>query len=210
MKICYRLVFSVLGLVSAFAQSSQVPYMAGGGPTFAVHTDVRNYPGSYRSIREVDFRNLNNGRASLRSGRYERNEQFDHYSEVLDSVDYLQSQSHAGESFALVVYSWFEAAGSSSSGGYAVLYTLSKGRLQSLQSIDWETHSAGTQPTWSFNPKRSTLVIRSDHYMPGDAHCCISATDVVTFQWDGKQFHMTGIRPSFPKPEGARARRFPD
>ena len=67
------------------------------------------------------------------------------------------------------------------------------GRLQSMQSIDWETHAAGTHPTWSFDAKTNTLVIRADHYRPGDAHCCISAIDVVTFRLDGARFTQTAI-----------------
>ena len=175
----------------AFAQKSSVPYATNGdstGPTFAVQTESSIFPGSYRSIRSVDFRNLNNGRVSLRNGHYERNEDFDHYAVDLDSLVYFSSSA------ALVVYSWSEVAVSSESGAYAVVFTLSNGRLHSVQSINWETHSAGPRPTWSFEPKSSTFVVRSDHYMPGDAHCCISAVDVVTFHWDGKQFTQTGIK----------------
>lgn len=134
----------------------------------------------------------------MRNGHYKRNEQFDHYSVDLDSVQYL------GPTMGLVVYSWFEAAGSSSSGSYAIVFTLSAGHLHSVQSIDWSTHNAGPRPTWSFDPKTNTLVIRSDHYRPGDAHCCISAVDVVTFAWYGEKFAQTGAKTELLRNENHR------
>ncbi len=171
----------------ALAQQAPVPYADGDGPTFAAYPDADTWPGSYQSIRKVDFSNLNNGEVALRNGHYERNEPDDHYSIDLDSVQYL------GADAALVVYESLEVGGSSNSGGHAIVVTLSKGRLHSVQSIDWSTHSAGPRPTWSFEPKTHTLVIRSDHYRPGDAHCCISAVDVVTYRWNGALFVQTGL-----------------
>jgi len=173
-------------LTSALAQTSPVPYADGQGPSYSAVKAAHSYPGSYRSIGEVDFRNLNNGQVTLRNGHFQRNEPFFHYNVTLDAVAYM------GDNAALVFYGWFGVGGSSSSGEDAVVFTVSKGHLQSVQSIRWETHSAGSHPTWSFEP--NTLMIRSDHYRPGDAHCCISAVDVVTFHWDGKEFAPTIVK----------------
>jgi hypothetical protein len=200
MKIWYTLGFPIPAMMIAFAQQSLVPYADGDGPTFAGHTETNTWPGSYRSIRKVDFRNLrlqnllgSAGPIPLRNGHYEHNEPDEHSTLDLDSVRYLTPPSRTSEGFALVIYSWFDAAVSSSSGDYAVLFKVSNGRLQSVQSISWSTHNAGLRPTWSFDPKTNKLVIRSDHYRPGDAHCCISAVDVVTYHWNGTQFDRTGI-----------------
>lgn len=170
---------------------SPVPYA--DGPSYSATKETHSYPGSYRSIRTVDFRNLNDGDVELRNGHYGRDEPFDHYSVDLDSIRYLTTLTRTGDSVALVVYDVFEAGVSSNSNGRAVIFELSKGHLQSIQSIEWDTHNNGPRPTWSFDPKNTTFVIRSSHYRPGDAHCCISAVDVVTFRWDGKQFNQAAV-----------------
>jgi len=46
----------------------------------------------------------------------------------------------------------------------------------------------------SFDAAKNELVIRSAHYVPGDAHCCVSAMDVVTLRWDGVRFVPVGIQ----------------
>jgi hypothetical protein len=45
-----------------------------------------------------------------------------------------------------------------------------------------------------YEAKSKTLVIHSAHYIPGDAHCCVSAMDVVTFRWNGAQFVQSDLR----------------
>jgi hypothetical protein len=98
------------------------------------------------------------------------------------------------EDSAIVLYSWFAAGGSSSQGGIAEVFTVSGSHLRALQKIGWDTHFHAGEPTDSFDPKTKTLVIRSAHYMPGDANCCISAMDVVTFGWDGTRFVESGVQ----------------
>jgi hypothetical protein len=49
-------------------------------------------------------------------------------------------------------------------------------------------HALSREPTESFDTRTNTLLIRTAHYSPGDAHCCISAMDVITLQWDGTRF----------------------
>jgi hypothetical protein len=74
------------------------------------------------------------------------------------------------------------------------VFTVSESRLRSVQMIGWDTHFQAGQPTDSFDPATNTLVIRSAHYIPGDAHCCVSAMDVVTFRWNGTRLVQTGIQ----------------
>jgi len=192
MKICCRLGFSVLAMACAFAQTSPVPYA--DGPSYSATKEEHSYPGSYRSIRIVDFRNLNNGMVPLRNGHYEHNEPNDHSSVDLDSVRYLTPPSRTGEGFALVIYSWFAVGGTAQAAAITRLCSTFPEAVCKLCSRSiWETHNAGPRPTWSFDPKTNILVVRSDHYRPGDAHCCISAVDVVTFRWTGTPFVHTGI-----------------
>ena len=183
----------------AFGQTSQVPYDE-TGPTFLIRDGADPYPGSYLSIRKVDFRNLpfhgddDNGKPiNLRNGHYKHDDPYGHFSIDLGSIHYLTSASSKGGS-ALVMYSWFGVGGSSSQGGNALVFTVSDGHLRSVQGIDWDTHFQAGQPTESFDAKTGTLVIRSAHYIPGDAHCCVSAMDVVTFKWDGNHFVQSGIQ----------------
>jgi hypothetical protein len=50
------------------------------------------------------------------------------------------------------------------------------------------------QSRFSFDPVTDTVVIRTAHYLPDDAHCCVSALDVVTLRWNGTQFEEIGFR----------------
>jgi hypothetical protein len=185
---------SFILLAGAFRQTSQVPYAPdrdGPGPTFTSENISLSYPGSYSLIRKVDFRNLNGkpaGSFSLKNGHYKDDEPGSHFSMDVDSIYYLST------GFALVLYSWFDAEGSSSQGRIAELFTVTGSHLRSVQTIDWNTHFQAGQPTHSFDSNTNTLLIRSAHYIPGDAHCCISAMDVVTFGWNGAHLVQSGIQ----------------
>jgi hypothetical protein len=198
------LLLFVLG--SAFGQTSDVPYAQdsdGPGPTFTDEPVNGSYAGSFSSIRNTNFRHFKflrfdkagkpSGGYSLKSGHDRQNDGRGYSSTDLDSIHYLPASSVPGES-ALVLLSWFAAFDSSSSGRIAEVFTLSGGRLRVVQEINWDTHFQAGMPTESFDASTNTLVIRSVHYIPGDAHCCVSAMDVVSFQWDGTRFIQTGIR----------------
>lgn len=161
----------------AFGQTSQVPYDE-TGPIFLIRDGADPYPGSYSSIRKIDFRNLpfhgddDNGKPiNLRNGHYKHDDPYGHFSIDLDSIYYLTSSSSKGGS-ALVLYGSDSGGGSSSQEGIAIVFTVSDGHLRSVQG----------------------LVIRSAHYIPGDAHCCVSAMDVVPFKWNGTHFVQSGIQ----------------
>ena len=130
---------------------------------------------------------------SLKNGHYNHDEPLEHWSFDLDSVYYLSTSSSKGGS-AVVLYTWFSAGGSSSQGGTAEVFTVSDGHLRSVLKIDWDTHFDAGQPTDSFDPGTNTLVIRSAHYIPGDAHCCVSAMDIVTFLWNGTRFVQAHVQ----------------
>jgi len=202
-----RLVLLLILVAAVFGQTSQVPYAPGTdgpGPTFTNETVNLSYPGSYSSIRNVDFRNFNfpildqagkpAGSFSLKDGHYKHGEPGDRFSMDLDSVYYLSTSTSSKGGFALVLFSWFAAGGSSSQGGTAQVFTVSNAHLQSMQKIGWDTHFQAGQPTDSFDPSTKTLVIRSAHYIPGDAHCCVSAMDIITFRWDGTRFVQSSIQ----------------
>ena len=194
-------------IASGFAQTSNVPYAPNSdapGPTFTVQEVHNCYPGSVSSIRAIDFRNFQflefgeDGKPSdhdaMKNGHSQRDAEFDHSETDLDSIHYLpKSDSSIGDS-ALVILSWSAVAGSSSQGGSAKLFNLSGNRLCVVQEIDWDTHFGTRPPYWSFDASTNALVIRSAHYIPGDAHCCVSAMDVVTLRWGGTRFTPAALR----------------
>jgi hypothetical protein len=81
-------------------------------------------------------------------------------------------------------------AGSSSTDGVAQVYELREHRLKVRQQFAWDEHfqTIKKKKHVVFNDKLRTLTVRSAHYLPGDAHCCISAADVITLLWDGSRF----------------------
>jgi hypothetical protein len=183
----------VLGLAPCLlcSQLSPVPYgpgTDGPGPTFSSELVSTVVPGKYASIRKVDFRNFRyrDLGISLKDGHFHHDEPGDHQSVDLDKIHYLNGT-------ALVLSSWSAVGGSSSQGEQARVFTVSGGRLRLTQVIAWSTH-AGVRPASSFDATANVLLIRSDHYIPGDAHCCISAVDVVAFHWDGAHFVQTEIQ----------------
>jgi hypothetical protein len=174
--------FCLLGLPALFSQTSLVPYAPnsdGPGPTFSNEIVAAAFRGRYSSIRKVDFRNLK----PLKNGHYR--EDGGRYAQELDKIDYLASPN--GEA-ALVLYSWFSVGGSSSQGGIARVFSIVGRSLRATQEIGWDTHFQAGQPFVTFDGDTNTLLIRSAHYIPGDAHCCVSAMDIVTFRWNGKAF----------------------
>jgi hypothetical protein len=72
----------------------------------------------------------------------------------------------------------------------AQIYELKDHQLKVRQQLGWDEHfhTIKKKEYVVFNDKVRTLTVRSAHYLPGDAHCCISAADVVTLQWDGGRF----------------------
>lgn len=131
---------------------------------------------------------------TLKNGHYQRDDQFDHYSTEFESIHYFPSADPSTGDSAMIVLSWFAAAGSSSQGGNAKVFNLSGNRLCVVQEIEWDTHFQSGQPTDSFDPGTNALTIRSAHYIPGDAHCCVSAMDVVTLRWDGTKFRPVAVQ----------------
>lgn len=178
-----------------FGQLSPVAYSDSIGPLFSSELASTLFPGNYASIRKVDFRNLSypDVDIKLRDGHFQHDEPGDHQEVELGEIHYLKGRSSSSGQSALVLSSWIAAGGSSSQGAQARVFTVSGGRLSQVQVIAWDTHS-GVRPANSFDAKTNVLLIRSDHYIPGDAHCCISAVDAVTFHWNGTHFVQTDIR----------------
>jgi hypothetical protein len=183
---------------SAAAQSGQ---SSSASSTFDEISVAYTYSGSYPTIRDVDFANLTwhyfdtNGKATfaarLKNGKFDRKSKLFFDSVSLDSVHFLPSVG--AEEYAVGLYDWFSAAGSSSESGIAQVFELHNHRLKVVQQSDWDQHYGGP---WndSFDEQARALMFQSAHYLPGDAHCCVSAIDVVVMQWNGSRLVQSSIR----------------
>jgi hypothetical protein len=183
--------------VEQSSERSSVPYDSeaeGGGPTFHNLTLSYRYSGVYRSIHEVDFRDFTlhifDAKKApglifkLRNGRVEVKGRGEFDSVTLSSVYYMTSSGNSRPEYALVLYDWFTAAGSSDMTGIAQVFEIHDQRLILTQQIDWDEHFDADGPYDSFDRITNNLVLRTAHYLPGDAHCCVSAMDIVTLHWN--------------------------
>lgn len=183
-------------------QTRGVPYDRDFGPGFYELALDDPQPGNYADIRAVNFHNRNItildnnkhilSRAKLKNGWYEHRGKFLYETVKLDHVYYLSSENSESE-VALVIYTWFAAAGSSNTNGIAEVYKLQHHQLKLLEQIGWDEHFETAKPYASFNKTSQTLTVRSGHYLPGDAYCCESADDVVTLRWDGEHLTQTSV-----------------
>lgn len=185
------------------AQSQQVPYDTAFGPNFYDVFPDRSYPSSYNRIDDVDFRNLtvqlrDQGGSpisvvKLKNGRYESHRSgtaspLYGYNDIrLDSVHYL-SREGDDRQYALVLYTWSSSSGSSAQAGIAEIFELLDKHLTLTQEFGWDEHFSTNKPYVSFDEQSRALILRTAHYLPGDAHGGVSAMDVITMQWNGNRF----------------------
>ena len=199
-----RVVWLAFLLVSRVsAQRSSVPYDSFSGPTFYLTSVSYLYPSNYRSIRKVDFKNLTlnlfdekakRSHHRLKEGRCQIDYHPGHVFVNLKSIHYLGS-GEASRPHAMVLYHMEFVGGSPSQEGIAQVFELFDGHLRVTQQIDWDLHFGGPWgPFDPFDKKTNTFVIHTAHYLPGRAHCCVSAVDVVTLHWKGGRFVRTDMR----------------
>jgi hypothetical protein len=193
----------VLAALAFGGQAQPVPYSELAGPAF-VNTQIDwLYPSTYRSIREVDFKNLvlrdfdaaGKPRDEVQLSNESRKWGDGTFREEvgLDSVEYLTPAGAKGAEYALLIFHWISVGGSSSETGRAQLVRLSEHRLGVVQQLQWDAQ-LGSLETHAFDRARKTLVVRSAHYLPGDAHCCVSAMDGIALKWNGSAFEETSRR----------------
>jgi hypothetical protein len=208
-------------LTSVLGQISQVPYEYESGLTNKQLT--YSYKGSFSSIRKIDFRNFdfytfdengnplpgrdNKSETHLANGHYKHQEPGDYKSLDLVSFHYLPKLPQSSGDSAVALLSWFGAGGSSNERWIAQVFTVSGGQLRVVQEIVWETEAE--EGGGSLVAKTNTLVIRSDHCIPGDGYKYPSALDVVTLKWDGNRFVQEGIRTELSKYGKREGKRLP-
>ncbi len=192
------LVLTLVSFVSA--QSQKVPYGEDGFSFHSFSPIYAEYPGTFERIADVDFKNLalrfshvpqeTGSVANLRNGRYEKRNSC--MEDVKLEATHVLWSPKADRHYALAIYSWFEACGSSGTTGIAQIFELHNQRLKVVQQLDWDQHFDTKQPYFSYDEKSRTLVVRTAHYVLwndgiSDAHCCASAMDVITLRWSGSR-----------------------
>lgn len=197
---------SVLALASislcVFAQAPTVPYAQFFGPDFDnVHVD-HAYPGAYESIRKVNFRNFRlivfdqSGRTDtvlpFKDGSRKWTGKGEADEARIEEVDYLTPAGVSTPEYALVIFHWISVAGGSDTDGFGQVFRLAARGLHVVQQLRWNEQFE-TKERYTFDAATKTLIARSAHYLPGDAHCCISAMDVFTLQWNGSAFVQKAV-----------------
>ncbi|MCL5288555.1 MAG: hypothetical protein M1453_11265 [Acidobacteria bacterium] len=164
------------------------------------------YKETFRSLPEIEFKNFTffdfDGKGqprvafNLKDGSYERGEERSSVSCWLGGV-HLLGKDAGGAEQAVALFDAVFIGGSSSNTGYAQVLELANGQLRVVYQISFDTDGLrGELEGWrsKYEPAKKALTIRASHYMPGDAHCCISAIDVVTFRWTGKEFVRQSVK----------------
>ena len=111
----------------------------------------------------------------------------------LEEVDYLTRVGASEPEYALVVFHWISVAGDSDTDGFAQVFRLANHQLRVIQQLRWNEQFE-TKEKYAFDAAARNLTVRSAHYLSGDAHCCVSAMDVFTLQWDGSAFVPASVK----------------
>jgi hypothetical protein len=175
---------------------SSVPY-GDIGPTFDISDVQFIYPTAYRALRSIEFHDFvihlggDPKGVRLKDGKYIERDLT--YQETdLKEVHYLTPTNSPVE-YALLLLDDLSAGGSSSEALVAQVLELSNQKLRVVQEISADEHYGGPFFPHPFNEATQTLVMHSAHYQKGDAHCCVSAMDVITYKWNGSRFIQTSI-----------------
>jgi hypothetical protein len=160
------------------------------------------YPKTYKRIQDVDFKNFRvriyvdqkhiSVTKQLRGGKYKVRDSSGFEEITLRSVHYIEATGENSR-FAVVFLEDFYGGGSSNNDGFAEVFELTDHRLRLLQQIGWDEHIGNPKSYFSYEDNTGRLVVRSAHSLPEDAHCCPSAFDVVTLQWNGSKFVQTRV-----------------
>jgi hypothetical protein len=171
------------------------------GPDYRITRPNFVYRGEFLQFRGFDYKNFvlhtfdkKNGHVvcgQLHEGKWEDREE-NHAG--LESLTWEQayplSSGNPSIQYVLAFFTYFGVGGSSESGGYVQVWRLQDKQLTIVQQIQFNTHFAGEREYFAFDKDRQSLTVRASHYMPGDAHCCISAFDELTFRWEDGLFEL--------------------
>ena len=159
------------------------------------------YRDRYQSFAGADVKNFVihsfGGKRHLICGKLKAGYWESHEDLALNSLRLINSyplpSSDPKLEFLLVIFEYNGVSGSSDSSGIVQVWKLSGSHLLIQQQIEYNTHFGGAGAYQKFSPEDQHLAVRASHYLPGDAHCCISAYDELTFHWTGSEYRLARI-----------------
>jgi hypothetical protein len=111
---------------------------------------------------------------------------------------WLRGRQSLDADHQLAVYSWEWVGGSSSQSVLVQVLELRGESVFITQRIEAEAHGLGAGAR--FDPRNKLLTVKAVGFAEGDARGAPSFLGVVTFRWDGKQFHrVSGRKAPLPK-----------
>jgi len=156
------------------------------------HPNYR-YAVSVSSLHDVDFRDLRvfwfagerpDSGAKLQDGTFKRKSKGGYEEVHLDLVEFFDSPD-GGPEHAVIDLEWKDCGGSCAVVGRVQVFELQSGHPVVVQEIEYDRHAPGTGAHFDPHSKVLTVTGRSSEPSP---NCCPKSLDVMTFEWDGKEF----------------------
>ena len=93
-----------------------------------------------------------------------------------------------------LVLLFVESVGGSTSQSYtAQVFRCGNGELRVVQQIAWDARTSPRKSPVSIDLQTGDLRFATSHYQPGDAHCCVSAQDEVSYDWRGGRYRLEKV-----------------
>jgi hypothetical protein len=191
------LLFLLEGLPSPFYQVSETQPCSVTYPSLEFNRTFEKLRGiDFRNLTFPDFAFLNRKWLKFRDGEFTEIGEHGRSELWIREIHYLP-KSKDGVDRAVILIDGTSVGGSSSNSGYVLVLELRNGVLQISQMIHADTdvlRGEDDPRSMVFSSKNGRLVVKSSHYEPGDAHCCISSIDVVSFRWTGMKFEQVSVK----------------
>lgn len=94
-------------------------------------------------------------------------------------------------SYALVIFDYFSGVGFRDKDLYAQIWELHGKQLKIIQQLRFNIHLLEGEDSYSYDAAQKVLTAHATHYFPGEAHCCASASDELTYRWSDNEFRLT-------------------
>ncbi len=178
-----------------------LPYGPLHGNSYRQTELIETRHGTCAEGKKPDFRNmtftLSDEPVRLVNGRMSKTETEDGHFLGSLAVDLASvhplPRGDRSERYWLVLL-FVESAGGSSSQSYcSQVFGCSNGQLQAVQQIVWDARTERHKTPVSLDSHTGKLRFLTTHYLPGDAHCCVSAQDEVTYDWRGARYRLEKV-----------------
>jgi hypothetical protein len=177
------------------------PYDKTFGRGYMVVKPEFSYPPEVVSLADVDYKNYvlhtfdSNGKHwtcdQLHDGSWEGIKGGPLMARVTWRNTFALGNETASQSYLLVIFDYSSGAGFRDNDLYAQIWELHGNQLKIIQQLRFNIHRLEVEDSYSYDLAQKILKARATHYLPGEAHCCASAYDELTFHWSGTEFKLT-------------------